>query len=538
MEIKLVHRGIRAIVVSDINKSDANPFYDAAIVWHVTGSNSSLTSNIRRSLLPGGLLWTISSHDNNAMEFLSNDVWDLKSATTVHQSSSYTVTRLQKRACLINSWSCPWMDKNAVIPDQVKRGNIVLNTQPNETYLQYEQRVACDLTICTSVAERTRETIATDDPNKTVNSTILSTVNIEKAVAILQQHGFVIIKGLLSPDQTLPWGEAVLADFEDAVDRLKCNPERPVNLMNPHQADDGVNGKRSKPTFEPLSYKEMSMREDLRVDLRAGPAMEAVASLSANLSKLHDNEALNLPDNHNVPITIDSEMTGTASHWRFHPSTIAILKALFNPKNDKLSKGNFGRWNFGGSGPDGSSQPFRIGPIGSVISCPGSGDQAIHADTPHLFEHLDCLPCHYCNIFTPGFITSCDDRESNYFKHEFDFDGTWTGNTTMGGTALVTDSHKLSVTAALLGEDDDSDNSDSFVRKQLLQLQTIRPALDAGDVLIFDNRTLHYGLANTSSGDKSGVNVNAGRRPMLYLNVTQSWFHDPKNWDDRESIFD
>jgi hypothetical protein len=25
---------------------------------------------------------------------------------------------------------------------------------------------------------------------------------------------------------------------------------------------------------------------------------------------------------------------------------------------------------------------------------------------------------------------------------------------------------------------------------------------------------------------------------MLYLNVTQSWFHDPKNWDDWERIFD
>jgi hypothetical protein len=226
------------------------------------------------------------------------------------------------------------------------------------------------------------------------------------------------------------------------------------------------------------------------------------------------------------------------SNWRFHPSIIAILKALFNPKDDELSKGNFGRWNFGGSGPDGSPQPFRIGPIGSVISCPGAGDQAIHADTPHLFEHIDCLPCHYCNVFTPGFITSVDEENDGYFKHEFDNDGVWTGNTTMGGTALVNGSHKLSVTATFLAEDNGMSSSESLTRKQLLQLETIRPALDVGDVLIFDNRTLHYGLANNSSGDKTGVNVNAGRRPMLYLNVTQAWFHDPKNWDDRESIFE
>lgn len=532
------HRGISAVVLSDTDDLHPNPFYDAAVVWHTPVAMLSCNSYIRKSLVPGGLLWIISSQNDNAIEFLSNDVWDIETATTVHRTSSYYVTRIQKRACLINSWSCPWMDKTSVIPDRVRHGSIASNTQPNETYLQYEQRVACELTICTSAAERTRDFIATDDPNKSGNLTILTNINVEKAVAILREHGFVIIKGLLSPDQTLPWGDAVLADFQDAVDRLKCDNERPVNLMNPHQVDHSANGRGAKAVFEPLSYKEMSMREDLRVDLRAGPAMATVASSSANLLKLQDKEVFTLPIDHNVPYTIDSDMTGTASLWRFHPSIIAILKALFNPKDDKLSKGNFGRWNFGGLGPDGSPQPFRIGPIGSVISCPGSGDQAIHADTPHLFEHLDSLPCHYCNIFTPGFTTLCDEKESNYFKHEFDHDGSWTGNTTMGGTALVMGSHKLSVTAALLGEDDTLNNADSFARKQLLQLQTIRPALDAGDVLIFDNRTLHYGLANTSSGDRSGVNFNAGRRPMLYLNVTQSWFHDPKNWDDRKSIFD
>jgi len=78
------------------------------------------------------------------------------------------------------------------------------------------------------------------------------------------------------------------------------------------------------------------------------------------------------------------------------------------------------------------------------------------------------------------------------------------------------------------GDDSGSENDNASLRRQLLQLLTLRPALDVGDVVIFDNRTLHYGIANTSKGDTTGKDSNAGRRPMLYLNVTQSWFHDPK----------
>ena len=173
-----------------------------------------------------------------------------------------------------------------------------------------------------------------------------------------------------------------------------------------------------------------------------------------------------------------------------------------------------------------------------------SGDQAIHADTPHLFEHVDCLPCHYLNVFTPGYKVM-NDPNNNCYQNEFNHDDIWTGNSTIGGTAFVHGSHKLSVSTQLLSEDDvDMDtngngNSDNaLLRRQLLQLRTLRPALDAGDVVLFDCRTIHYGLANTSRGDTTGKDINAGRRPMLYLNVSQSWFHDPKNWDDRERIFD
>ena len=532
---KLSGRGMNAVIFT---KSEAQRFVcDGAVVLSDSKvGDSQLSSEIRRCLLPGGMLWIISSEDVVTEHLnLSEEIWDIASTVIAQPPVSSKIVQIQKRACTINSWSCPWMDKHAMVPEQICRNDSIgLPVQSNESYLQYERRVANELTICPSAAERTREKLSTDNlSEQTVHATILNSQNVERAVSILQQHGLVVIKGLLPSEQTLPWGKAVLKDFKEAIDRLKRHPTRPVDLMNPHQAH--VDGQGAERIFEPLSYKEMAMREDLRVDIRGGPAMKHLSMNSLNNPTY---QAPLLQNNNDGPFTVDSGMLGTICNWRFHPSIIAILKQLFNPKDDKLSKGNFGRWNFGGKGPDGSPQPFRIGPIGSVISCPGSGDQAIHADTPHLFEHLDCLPCHYCNIFTPGYEVRQKEQNQSNIMHEFDNDGIWTGKSHMGGTALVDGSHKLSVTAKLLAEDDDTTNGEEAVtRRQLLQLHTIRPALDTGDVIIFDNRTLHYGLANTCKRDTSGENNHAGRRPMLYLNVTQLWFHDPKNWDDRESIF-
>lgn len=49
-----------------------------------------------------------------------------------------------------------------------------------------------------------------------------------------------------------------------------------------------------------------------------------------------------------------------------------------------------------------------------------------------------------------------------------------------------------------------------------------------GDVVLFDCRILHFGLSNRSDSIE---------RVVLYSNTTQAWFHDPKNWDDRQRIF-
>lgn len=130
---------------------------------------------------------------------------------------------------------------------------------------------------------------------------------------------------------------------------------------------------------------------------------------------------------------------------------------------------------------------------GSVISCPGSADQAMHADTPHLFDHAGCLPCHYANVITPGY-----DRQENR-QHptngadtdndddELDADENWTDDSSMGGTAFVEGSQGLSVSAMLTSKDDEdggNNNADDelpLARRDMLRLRTVRPALEAGE---------------------------------------------------------
>ncbi|KAL9178813.1 hypothetical protein ACHAXT_003944 [Thalassiosira profunda] len=522
--------------------------FDAAILLGDDGTSGggplSPTACIKRALVPGGLLWLvrpaggaggIDAEGRTTLEGFDEATWDVASSSVVYSSPDVQVISVQKRACTINAWSCRWMDKEDTIGkelcSEMAGGDFAV--LEDDTYLQYERRVASAVTVSPSVAERRRiDATSDDESDDAMYSTILTDASVQRATTILRQHGFAVIKGLLFPEQTIPWGNAVLSDFESAVSRLRQRPTRPVDLLNPRTGDDGTSA------TEPRNYKEVAMREDLRVDLRSGPEMERLRRSDNVVANLAIEKQLEENSN-DGPTIVDADNEGTTASWRFHPSILAIIKSTFNPRNESLYKGNFGRWNFsgGGRGPDGSPQPFRLGQVGSVLSCPGSADQAIHADTPHLFEHLDCLPCHYCNVFTPGYEV-IDILDNQCYQNEFNLDGIWTGNSTMGGTAFVQGSHKLSVTTQLLAEDDADDEDKASRRRKLLQLRTIRPALEAGDVLIFDCRTIHYGLANTSPGDPSGKDANAGRRPMLYLNVSQSWFHDPKNWNDRESIFD
>ena len=355
---------------------------DAAIILWRRGLDATLRGNTKRALIPGGYLWLIIAREDGdnggdismqtRLEDYPNSIWDVDSASVMYSSVDFQVISLQKRACVINAWSCQWMNKEQRIRSHLPTidKNDEFTVSETATYLQYERRVADRVTISPSVSERNGED----------EVTVLTETNVQRATEVLQKHGLVVIKGLLPPTQVRPWGKAVLSDFNSAVSRLKCHPTRPVDLMNPHTADS-----TDEHIFEPLSYKEMAMREDLRVDLRSGPEMEALrrseneVAFTAMASKA-PKDGSNASSRNDGPTMVDSGTMGTTTSWRFHPSIIAIVKSIFNPKDIALSKGNFGRWNFSGEGPNGTPQSFRLGQIGSVLSCPGSADQAIHAE--------------------------------------------------------------------------------------------------------------------------------------------------------------
>jgi hypothetical protein len=323
----------------------------------------------------------------------------------------------------------------------------------------------------------------------------LSSFSTNQAVYALQTYGYCIIRQLLDPSKCVEWGHAALQDFKQGSQILKDRDD--IDLYNPHESRK-----------DPHNFRELSMREDLRLDLRDGPQIRRM--------RIHEEvSASGSPTIHIFKSSNDmlSEEISYQSCLRFHPDVLRIVQKTMNPSDPKLSPGNFGRYNFDGSGPDGSPQPMRIGPMGSIISLPGSADQAIHADTPHLWETHDCLPAHYINAFTLGIDPNCERDELSQIS---------TGATHVGGTAFIQASHKLSFTASL--------SPDWSVTQEPQVLQNlVRPSLELGDILLFDCRILHFGLANTSKNTE---------RPILYTNMTQAWFHDPKNWDDRATIFD
>eukprot|EP00579_Thalassiosira_antarctica_P023972 CAMPEP_0201984640 /NCGR_PEP_ID=MMETSP0904-20121228/84140_1 /ASSEMBLY_ACC=CAM_ASM_000553 /TAXON_ID=420261 /ORGANISM="Thalassiosira antarctica, Strain CCMP982" /LENGTH=332 /DNA_ID=CAMNT_0048538075 /DNA_START=12 /DNA_END=1007 /DNA_ORIENTATION=+ len=205
------------------------------------------SSRMKRALLPGGFLWLMISLEQEEcgidttgdgfrkrLEDYSEAIWDVDSASVVYSSSDFQVISMQKRSCVINAWSLPWMSKRNKIQSQLStlNENEDFPISANDTYLQYERKVASAVTISPSLAERTRKQKDTSE-----FATVLTDANTKRATKILQKHGLVVIKGLLPPAQTIPWGEAVLSDFESAVARLKCHPKRPVDLLNPHTGD-------------------------------------------------------------------------------------------------------------------------------------------------------------------------------------------------------------------------------------------------------------------------------------------------------------
>ena len=109
------------------------------------------------------------------------------------------------------------------------------------------------------------------------------------------------------------------------------------------------------------------MREAYRVDLRNGKFMKNLGSSRADVPQ-------------------------RSSYFRQNPSILSVLEEVMNPAAKEIPQeyisGNWGRWNFGGQGPDAPPPPPIAGELGAVVSLPGCLDQTIHSDTAHLFDHV------------------------------------------------------------------------------------------------------------------------------------------------------
>jgi Phytanoyl-CoA dioxygenase (PhyH) len=385
------------------------------------------------------------------MSQFSDEIWDLESCfdIPVHGENSSSVWSLYTRwPCLVDTRSCPWLSSHHSVAQ--------------------ERRHLSTATVALSVHERT--------------SGYLQVTSLRKAESALRIHGYCIVSGLLSAERStcLQYGEAAKSDLNAAADVLK---RQGIDLFHPLTS-----------TKEPDAYRELSMREDCRMDLRHGPALSALRGSEGNSSRTYT--ALDREDK--------------SSFLRGNANILAIVRRVMNPPVSKeRSAGNYGRYNFQGRGPDGSDRDLVAGPVGAILNLPGSADQAIHADTPHLFEHMmepSPLPPHYVNIFTLG----CPPVER------------------VGQTAFVHGSHSLEFVSSHIRRSTTESGLSGDPFSPSLWNHLVRPRMDLGDVVIFDCRILHLGLANQHT---SFV------RPMLYTNVTLHWFHDPKNWEEHACIF-
>ena len=402
----------------------------------------------------GGLLMIPKTETEETGLVHPSAAWDAQIWNTDYSPPSLVSwTALTKWPCVIQIQACPWLPTH------------------NAQTLSIERTRVADATVPTSVHEQSTQR--------------LSSASVDAACRKLQTHGYCIISGILDPTTSHRWGTTALQDLAAAARILE--QQHGIHLFQPHLS-----------TQDPASYRELSMREDLRMDLRHGPALDELRGPKGCTS-------WTISASDPAYTTVSSRQ----DQWfRGHPDLLTIVGRVMNPKKDHLSKGNFGRYNFQGGGPDGSFQNLRVGPVGAIINLPGSADQAIHADTPHLFEHMDKLPAHYINAFTPG----CP------------------AHPRVGQTAFVHASHSLEFCAKYMNDDDDEPTTSSVsTTKDSWKQFLVRPMLEMGDVVLFDCRILHFGMANAPD-----TNI---QRPLLYTNMTQAWFIDPKNWDNETRIF-
>jgi len=387
-----------------------------------------------------------------------------------------------------------------------------------------EHRLLSDITIYCTANEKSRGIIL--EPSRA------------RAVEALNTHGICVLRGVFDPSMVQKGGNAAQKDFLSCLVALR---KRGIDLQRP---GDG-------PSIE--NFHELSMREARRCDIRNGPEMLAfnkeIRSISKTTKQYNiDNIGMkksgqqSRPSSNEMNPILKSKSTEIVSNSRnllSHPSILSIISEVMNPYwNCNDAKGNWGRWNFDGKGPESGPPSVRIGEFGAVMTLPGALPQTLHADTAHTHPHVQ-LPAHYINMFVSTTPITQMNEKSSTSDVLGDEHLSRPGGYSVGQTAFVTGSHILHNAARMLTETPDdanttpTDNTNDGTNDSHqnimpeLERRLIRPQLAPGDALLFDCRVLHFGLGNQSSRTT---------RAMLYVNYTQEYFNDPKNWTDHDRL--
>lgn len=472
-------------------------------------------------LTSGGTYMTI-CHTESFQSLFPVEIWNVSKARRVAFLSVPTISKMElivirKRAFKINTIGAVYWtsDEHKKLTRKIVKRNKNSTANSNcvtgvsddchnitsgntcDNSLDLERSNLDDVTITLSIAERRQG--------------LLSSASQSKAVNALQTFGLCILPGLFSPATILEWGTAAVNDMSAALNTMR---EKGIDILNPCEGQKKIE-----------NFHELSMREALRCDLRNGSNMKVLSarSTTANVFDSSSKVEEKVYDDPPCPEFFNEIKCETPEeeNIRHHPAIISIVREVLNPgpadPRDQL--GNWGLWNFEGNGPEAGPPEFAVGQVGAVMSLPGCADQTIHADTSHLYVHAQ-LPAHYINLFLPAVAAD-----------------TASATIEVGQTAFVLGSHQLRVSAHIMNEEGGQEE---------LEKRLVRPHLHAGDCLLFDCRILHFGLANQYKTSDSGstnytdgtVNQFDGWRPLLYVNYHHKFFNDPKNWNDKEKLFD
>ena len=353
---------ISIIQSSDINK---DTLCDVLVMLPYVSSldaseniEKNLICKMKNYLVAGGTLFNCLDLDQSFLKhFFPYEYWNFNKMESITISNRIAV-KVSKRNIACNTSAATYWT------------GLSQNSNPELR----ERDLLDELTVACTLAER--------------RESVLTAASRRKAIHALRECGLCIFRGLFPPDCIRAWGDAALGDLEEAMARLR---ERDIDLDRPGEGAFINN------------FYELSMREARRCDLRNGRRMThrdvevtSFHTVTANKQVPRNKNAYGSQLRPSYDDMRPKECRGGTVMWdvRGHPDVKFVLNEVMNPnlaEGDDVvaenAKGNWGRWNFGGSGPEGSHPPLVAGKLGAVCTLPGCLDQTIHADTAHLYPH-------------------------------------------------------------------------------------------------------------------------------------------------------